>query len=266
MSTDGVLFLTLDESGLYTMRMYNTDGTQAEMCGNGIRCVARLVSERYIVGEAAYTMLSGGKRYPIRLEEPIAPAVESCSVRIDIATSSPDFSLSSEEFIGQKIEELDPSLRFTYLNLGNPHIVALCDEIDLEHLSSLGQRVKELPHIFPNGVNVSLIKHLGEQQIFVATFERGVGLTPSCGTAMTASCTAATLLGLCEAERRVEVRNRGGMVYCTTSLEPKLSTRLMGNATFEAQGKVSCEGEPLSHVERAEETRAWRQFVDNLNR
>lgn len=261
---DGVLFLTRHHSGHYAMRMFNTDGSEAEMCGNGIRCAARLARELYEKRDS-FTMISGEKSYKIEYQEPIAAGVETYSVDIAIATHSSDFLLSSDRFVGKRIEALDGSLYFTYLNLGNPHIVALCDEVDLEKLTALGERVKKLKMIFPNGVNVSQMVYMSDQQIFVATYERGVGLTPSCGTAMTASCSAATLLGVCRDERRVEVRNRGGMVYCTTSLEGGITTKLTGNATFDMVGHLDPQGNIIDSEPVIAEREAWANFVNSLN-
>ncbi len=261
-ASDGVLFLTHNPGEYYAMRMFNTDGSEAEMCGNGIRCVARLVSERYESADS-FKMLSGGKVYQITHEKQISPGVETFSVDIDIATSSADFTLTESRFVGQKIEELDDSLSFTYLNLGNPHIVALCDEIDLDRLTRMGEKVKSLKSIFPNGVNVSEIKHIGDQQIFVATYERGVGLTPSCGTAMTASCTASILLGVCQDGKPVEVRNRGGVVYCATTMEPTLVTKLTGNATYDSAGHFTPEGDILDIATIESERKAWADFIES---
>ncbi len=263
-SSDGVLFLVQTAPGFFTMRMFNTDGSEAEMCGNGMRCAARLVYERYHKQER-FKMGSGRKIYNIAHQEQISEGVETFSVDIDIATCSGDFLLTADRFVGKRIEELDTSLYFTYLNLGNPHIVALCNEINLDHLTRLGERVKSLPMIFPNGVNVSMMKYMSPQQIFVATYERGVGLTPSCGTAMTASCTASILLGVCRDQMQVEVRNRGGMVYCSTSLTPSLATTLSGNATFDSVGHVNAQGEILDLEPIKEEQEAWAKFIETLN-
>ncbi len=262
-SSDGVLFLVQKAPGFYAMRMFNTDGSEAEMCGNGIRCTARLVYERYHK-EQSFKMGSGRNIYNICHEQQIAEGVETYSVDIDIVTCSDDFLLTADRFVGKRIEELDSSLYFTYLNLGNPHIVTLCDEIDLEQLSRLGERVKSLTTIFPNGVNVSQMKYMSPQQIFVATYERGVGLTPSCGTAMTASCTASTLLGVCREEMQVEVRNRGGMVYCTTSLVPTIVTKLTGNATFDSIGHLNANGDIIDLKPITAEQEAWGKFVESL--
>ncbi len=254
--SDGLLFMERvagqDGENYLAMNMYNTDGTQAEMCGNGMRIVARLAFSRYLKCDQ-FTLYSGGAPYPITHCEPTVvtrydmdlAAIPNFGVEIAIKYSTPDFTLSTEPFVAGVIEELHPTLRFTYLNLGNPHIVAQVDEIDLDLLSQLGERVKELRVIFPNGVNVSFMQKMGEQQIFVATYERGVGLTASCGTAMTASSTSAALLGLCRWSEPIEVKNRGGFVkcVCSRSEEEQLTTQLIGNATYIEEGELDYDAE-----------------------
>lgn len=266
--SDGLLLLVRHVDGVYGMDMLNPDGTHAEMCGNGIRCVARLAAERGHLSSGV--LRSGGRDYNVREAEPVAKGIPAFSVDIPISLHSPDFAFfdASQHFVGECIEELDPRLRFTALNLGNPHIVALVEEIDMELLERLGERVKALTSLFPNGVNVSLYRALEGGGIFVATYERGAGITLSCGTAMTASATAAALLGVVVAGERVEVRNRGGRVFCTTTLEPTLITRLEGNATYEWLGRASFDGGEfeceVSHV--TGEAQLWHNFVDSLNR
>ncbi len=249
--SDGLLFLEqvqgLDHKPYLAMNMYNTDGTQAEMCGNGMRIVARLAFSRYLKREQ-FTLYSGGSPYPIMHCEPTVisrynidlAAIPNFGVEIAIKCSTPDFTLSSEPFVAGVIEPLHPTLRFTYLNLGNPHIVAQVDEVDMGLLAELGERVKVLRDIFPNGINVSFMQSVGEQSIFVATYERGVGLTASCGTAMTASSTSAALLGICRWGEAIEVKNRGGFVKCICSREEggKLTTQLIGNATYIEEGEI----------------------------
>ncbi len=251
--SDGLLFLEmvkgLDGDNYLAMNMYNTDGTRAEMCGNGMRIVARLAYSRYLKREQ-FTLYSGGTPYPIRHCDPTVvsrynidlAAIPNFGVDIAIKYSTDDFALSDEPFIAGEIEELHPSLRFTYLNLGNPHIVAEVEAIDLDLLSEMGERVKGLKNIFPKGVNVSFMQRIAEQEIFVATYERGVGLTASCGTAMTASSTAAALLGLCRWDEPIKVMNRGGFVQCVChrgDVDQSLRTELIGNATYIEEGEVS---------------------------
>ena len=239
--TDGVLLTVAEKEG-FGMRMFNTDGSEAEMCGNGIRCVARQAQAYVGVSEREFGLWSGGKLHAISHEEPLFDTIPTYRVDIAIRTATADFtpSLTEGAWVGRVIPELDEALRFTYLNLGNPHLVAEVDQPDLERLTALGERVKQLPEILPKGVNVSLFRHTAEQEIYTATYERGVGLTSSCGTAMTACSTAACLLGFCRAEEPIRVRNSGGMVRCCCHRKGEaLSTSLSGNATYEAQGVVA---------------------------
>lgn len=266
--SDGLLLVVRYDDGVYGMDMLNPDGTHAEMCGNGIRCVARLASERGYLSSGV--LRSGGRDYAVAKAEPLAEGVEAFAVDIPIRRWSDDFGFftSDESFVGRVIEGLDASLRFTALNLGNPHIVAHVESIDMERLKALGEAVIEHKELFPRGVNVSLYEVKDPNEIFVATFERGAGITLSCGTAMTASATAATLLSIVDEHRRVDVRNRGGKVYCTTSLSSgNIVTRLEGNATFEWWGSAHFDGEVFGYnLERTtDEAERWAQFVKSIN-
>lgn len=268
--SDGVLLVVRHDDGTYGMDMLNPDGTHAEMCGNGIRCVARYAHERgYIASEGV--LRSGGRDYRVaQAGETIAEGIATYAVDIDIRLWSSDFTFfeEGESFIGENIAQLDDSLRFTALNLGNPHLVSAVDDISLERLTMLGERVLTLKELLPNGVNVSIYRPLSSRSIFVATYERGAGITLSCGTAMTASATAAALLGYVERGERIEVRNRGGMVFCTTQLGQRLVTRLEGNATFEWRGYVEFGDDTFGYVveERSGEGDVWQAFVDKLNK
>ena len=267
--SDGVLLVVRNDEGIYGMDMLNPDGTHAEMCGNGIRCVARLAAERGYLASGILT--SGGRLFPTRRAELIAEGVEAFSVEIPISSWSTSFGFfgSDERFEGKVIENLDPALRFTALNLGNPHVVAKVDRIDMSLLEQLGERVKSLKAEFPDGVNVSLYEVISKRSIFVATYERGAGITLSCGTAMTASATAATLLGYVDRGERIEVFNRGGKVVCATRIEDgNIITTLEGNATFEWVGKAHFDGEVLSYdvVRHTGEAERWQAFVDSITK
>lgn len=267
--SDGVLLVVRNDAGIYGMDMLNPDGTHAEMCGNGIRCVARLAEERGYLDSG--TLTSGGRTFPARRAESVAEGIETFSVDIPIATWSPSFAFFNpeERFVGKVIENLNGELRFTALNLGNPHIVAAVEDINMALLEELGERVKVLKNEFPHGVNVSLYKVLSPTSIFVATYERGAGITLSCGTAMTASSTAAALLGYVKQGERIEVFNRGGKVACRTTIEGEsIITTLEGNATFEWVGEARFDGENFTYerLNTSGEADTWNKFVESLNR
>ena len=268
---DGILYVVKCGEN-YAMRMFNPDGSEAEMCGNGIRCVARLVQERYIHNKE-FTLLSGKGSFPIAEGEPINGNIKTYGVDIQVSLTSPDFGFANNasSHIGKAIPTLDKELCFTALNLGNPHIVAAVEVIDMEHLTELGERVKILSEEFPRGINVSLYRKMEGNAIFVATYERGAGITYSCGTAMTASSTAASLLGICNKGEEIKVFNRGGMVRCLCSdAEGRIITRLTGNATYEWRGVCQWENnEPLSITQTdvyEAETKAYEEFVGQIAR
>jgi diaminopimelate epimerase len=194
--------------------------------------------------------------------EPVAYDIATYAVDIAITTQSSAFAIKrpGETLVGEVIERLDPTLRFTALNLGNPHIVACVDSIDMSLLESLGHRVLELEDILPEGVNISFYEVLSKNHIFVATYERGAGITLSCGTAMTASATAAAMLGYTESGERTAVTNRGGRVFCTPRIEESgIVTRLEGNATFEWRGVVTIAEDEVTYtiLDESGEAEQW---------
>ena len=260
---DGVLLL-VEGKGIYGMRMFNPDGSEAEMCGNGIRCVARLAEE--YVGCRKFDMFSGGNIYHITREEDIYPTMPTYGVDLGVRLASEDFGFAkdAEQFVSKRIESLDTTLLWTAINVGNPHIVAEVKEIDYDLLTHLGKRVLELHDEFPKGINVSLVKVLGENRIFVATYERGAGITASCGTAMTSSATAMALNGRCDYEALINVENRGGAVRCICHKEDGLHTQLIGNASYISYGTVVAEGDKFSYTEEGrfdDEVALYEEFL-----
>lgn len=267
--SDGLLLVVKRGDGIYGMDMLNPDGTHAEMCGNGIRCVARLAYERGYLDSGV--LFSSDRLFRIGREEALSSGIDTFSVEIGIDLTSPSFGFAAdnEPFIAKRIEALDPDLKFTALNLGNPHIVAQVERIDMALLESLGQRVMSLKTEFPDGINVSLYECRNQREIFVATYERGAGITMSCGTAMTASATAAAMLKRTAEGERIDVKNRGGKVFCTTRLDgDKIITKLAGNATFVWWGSAKFDNGVLSYAIESNtgEEELWQEFVDGLNR
>lgn len=262
---DGILLLVKDSNDMFGMRMFNPDGSEAEMCGNGIRCIARL-AENYI-GHTEFNLFSGGKIYPTARYAPIYGQIPTYGVEIGVNLWSKDFAMESgvvDSFIGKVIPQLHPTLKWSAISVGNPHLVAVVEKCDIDTLELLGERVKTLTDILPNGVNLSFVELKATNHIFVTTFERGAGITPSCGTAMTSSATAMALQGLCNYNTDIYVENRGGAVRCICSKENGLKTTLIGNASYIETGEIIFDGRNFAsslHKKTESEICAWKEFL-----
>jgi diaminopimelate epimerase len=218
-----------------------------------------------------FNLTSGGKIYPTAHYSPIFEDIPTYGVEIGVRLWSDDFAMEQSEngdFIDRVIEPLHPTLHWTAISVGNPHIVARVDKCDLSLLEQLGEKVKTLKEVFPNGVNISFVELRGENHIFVTTYERGAGITPSCGTAMTSSATAMALNGRCDYQATIEVENRGGAVRCICHKEGGLHTQLIGNASYISEGEVVAENKQFEYVELSkanDEIELYNEFLRSKN-
>jgi diaminopimelate epimerase len=138
--------------------------------------------------------------------------------------------LSLKLILNELIPELSGSIKFTALALPNPHIAGFVDEINEGDLKSIGQEANNLHSILPNGVNVNLGKIISANSIYVATYERGVGITYSCGTGMFATTVSAVINGFVNKAEWITLFNKGGYTKCLVNDD--LSGRMIGNASY----------------------------------
>ncbi|MBF0628279.1 MAG: diaminopimelate epimerase [Magnetococcales bacterium] len=269
---DGVLFHQSAPGVDARMRIFNADGSEARMCGNGIRCLGRLTLEKTGRPEVAIAVMNGVLR--VRQVTDFFPGVVACETEIGPISLDPatlPMVWSGDKVVGEGIPSLSATWRFTALSAPNPHLSAMVEEIDREDLVRVGRLANGDHPLFPDGVNVSLRRVLGADALFVATYERGVGWTHSCGTAMTASTFAACLDGALSFGQPVRVFNAGGQVICTALWGGETGAHsglLAGNATFEWDGVVQFDLSdglnPLRRVQRIrdrdDEIRAYERF------
>ncbi|MDI6886311.1 MAG: diaminopimelate epimerase [archaeon] len=203
---DGVLYLCKPTSGSYDVRMriFNPDGSEAEMCGNGIRCFAKYVYEKGVVQK---------KRINVEtLAGLIVPEVEVdergvvTSTRVFMGT--PVFSRIDELFY---VNEQVGEIKLTLLSLGNPHAIVIADSFEGLDIDTVGKSI-ESHKAFPYRTNVNFVVQTEkkENEISVRTYERGVGETLSCGTGSTASVLALNALGYVDRGVPVIVHTEGG--------------------------------------------------------
>lgn len=236
---DGLLLLVPGRGGsAFGQRMFNPDGSEAETCLNGLRCVARAGFEatgldRAVVGLPRSDALAA--RVP-----DIAPGVVSIETRVTSIDDSPaavGLAAGDAPLVESVIPGLPSDRRFTALAMPNPHLVTFVEAIDEPELVALGDWCEAGPPLIPGRANVSFVT-TGPDGLYVRTYERGVGLTDSCGSAMAASTVAAARTGRVDWAQDVVVRNRGGMVRARTDRNPAGTevVAIAGNATFTHRG------------------------------
>lgn len=228
---DGILFYQPGDSADCKMRMFNPDGGEAEMCGNGLRCIGRYCSEKLMKRKVSVETMKA--KLNVERGKEIFDGIETFEAEIgpvSLAPSSLPMIGDYETFIEKPLVEISDRFNFTALSVPNPHIVTIIDEVDESLVKQSGYRANNSP-VFPNGINVSFVKLLGQNRIFVVTYERGVGLTDSCGTAMSASAYVSALCNRTDGGKPISVCNKGGLVECDVS-DVGTHIILKGNATF----------------------------------
>jgi diaminopimelate epimerase len=230
---------------------FNPDGSSAEFCGNGMRGLGRLILD--LRGTSTEVVNSGGRDYTVHR----AP--------------------STPEGVRQVLLELPPLRfgdgglpapfeRFTAVAVPNPHVIAVVEDYSEPALIELGKRADE---VFAEGANVSFLQPLGDTvapEVFVRTFERGAGLTPSCGSGVVASRAAySRVSGLDPAERLV-VRNAGGVAAASIQVrDGAWYPVLEGNATVVYRAEVDLAGNQAGPLDWAADENAAYATLDERN-
>ncbi|MGG1674630.1 diaminopimelate epimerase [Neobacillus sp. NRS-1170] len=256
LGADGILFVMKSDHADGRMRVFNADGSEAFMCGNGLRLVARYICELKGLNEAVVETMKADLK--VSKQKDLVPEVHTYQVEISpvlFELTALPLNLNQATLRNEKIEELSNELKFTALAVPNPHLIAIVDkdQLQLDIQKELSEKVNGPNELFPDGVNVSFVKPLETGSIYVRTFERGVGFTNACGTAMSASALVTCLQGLNEFEQTIKVYNNGGRVQCIVHHDNgTYSIDLIGNATYLFTGtvKVDLDKESYSMTSR----------------
>jgi diaminopimelate epimerase len=236
---DGLLLVCPSSHADAKMRVINADGSEASMCGNGLRCVARYICEKLGVEEAVIETMKA--RLKVRKENPLFKELPTYSVEISPVsfelTSLPMVYKEKEQIIHEVMEEFSPTIQFTAVSVPNPHLIGIVSDYYIKHQSHQFLLAHYLNHdneYCADGVNVSYVYPMGDDAIYVRTYERGVGFTNACGTAMTASALVANLNAIVSSNV-VTVYNPGGFVKCVVEqVDDEHRLLLIGNATVTA--------------------------------
>ncbi|SOC37434.1 diaminopimelate epimerase [Ureibacillus acetophenoni] len=265
---DGLLLVLPSTVADAKMRVINADGSEASMCGNGLRCVARYVCEKLKKDEAIIETMKANLK--VKREEPIYEGVPTYAVEI----SPVSFNLESlpmkynnqSEINYQLIPEFSQDIKYTAVSVPNPHLIGIVGEQYITndaHQTSLAQFLNVENDYCSDGINVSYALPLKNDTIFVRTFERGVGFTNACGTAMTASALVAKINNIVQNET-ITVLNPGGFVKCKVIEDNgEYQLTLIGNATVIASYEIDIEQNNYKFISRkdTDEQKEYKKCV-----
>lgn len=208
---DGIILLCKSDIADCKMRMFNADGSEGKMCGNGIRCVGKLAHDLgYVDGTICRVeTLSGIKTLEFTLDK--CGKVESATVDMGAAVlegGKIPSVFKGESVINQPLVVDGQEYRVTLISMGNPHCVVFKDADNLD-LEKIGKKFENHP-AFPERINTEFVKLTGKNRLKTRVWERGSGETLACGTGACACAVAACLNGLCDKGKEITVSLLGG--------------------------------------------------------
>ena len=208
---DGIVLIERSEIADAKMRIFNQDGSEGQMAGNSIRCVAKYLYEKGIVRKETMTIetLSGVREVKVYS---FGGIVTSASADLGEAVLDGEKIPSvwkGEKVVGQPMEIDGTIYHVTLVNMGNPHCIIFCDKVDDVPVETLGPRIENSEY-FPAKTNVEFIRVVNESTIKMRVWERGNGETWACGTGAAAAAVACVLNGLCKMDTDITVKVKGG--------------------------------------------------------
>lgn len=261
--SDGLIFINpvADEDIDFEMEMYNADGSRSEMCGNGMRCVAKYVYDKRLTDKKKLTIISAGKKKYIDLTvddnnfvssvkvDMGAPILEPAMVPVTLkgtplksldisAISTANLSGTENAVIDQPITVKGKEWHITCVSMGNPHaVVFLPDDVDLAtfDIESVGPYF-ENHEVFPNRTNTEFVKIDDKNNVHMRVWERGTGETLACGTGCCATTVACILNG--HTDNTVTVHVLGGDITCSWDGDLSSPVIMEGPATTVFEGSI----------------------------
>ena len=237
--SDGLIMVNPSDKADFRMNMYNADGSEGKMCGNGIRCVAKYVYDNKMTDKTTITVetLSGIKTLVLNVEDG-----KVRTVRVDMG--SPILKAKDVPVISEKEQVIDEPImidnkeyKITCVSMGNPHAITFIDDTDSLDIESIGPKF-EKNEIFPDRINTEFIQIVDRNTIKMRVWERGSGETLACGTGACASVVACVLNNL--TENKVTVKLLGGDLFIEYNREEN-TVYMTGPARVSFVGNIDIE-------------------------
>jgi len=207
--SDGLILIMPSRKADFRMRMFNADGSEAEMCGNGIRCVAKFVYDNALTEKTRLTIETGAgiRTISLRLANGEAQGATVDMGRPDLTRESIPVAGSGPAPRDEPLSVGGRTLAITCVGMGNPHCVTFVDDVEHFPVREIGPLV-EHHELFPRRTNVEFVQVASRSELIQRTWERGAGETMACGTGASAVLVASVLTG--RAERAVLIHLAGG--------------------------------------------------------
>ena len=204
---DGLICICPSDKADFAMDMYNADGSCAQMCGNGIRCVAKYVYERGMTDKTVIDVETGAgvKTLWLNVENDVVESVRVCMGQPEFKAEKIPVLTDGESFINQPMEVGGMQWNVTAVSVGNPHAVVFVDNVDWLDLPTIGPLFENCP-LFPERINTEFVQVIDRTTLKMRVWERGSGETLACGTGSTAALAAAVVNGKCEPYAKLLLR------------------------------------------------------------
>ncbi len=232
--SDGLILICPSDVADAKMRMFNLDGSEGKMCGNGIRCVGKYLYDNGIARKDTLTVetLSGIKTLRVTAENGEASCLTVDMGEPILTPADIPVLFEGTRMINQPITVLGAEYRITAVSMGNPHAVLFCDDVDGLDLEAIGPAFEHHP-LFPEQVNTEFIRPVGPNALQMRVWERGSGETFACGTGACAAAVAAVLNGICEKEKEVTVHLKCGDLFITYAADSHIYMRGAAEKVYE---------------------------------
>ncbi len=207
--SDGLILIEPSDTADFGMRIFNSDGSEGDMCGNGIRCVGKYVFERGLTGKTELTIAtkSGLKQLWLTVENGIVTRVRADMGTPELNPKLIPVDLPGELVLRHRLQIMGQTYFITCVNMGNPHAVLFVRDPEVVDLPTIGPMIEHHP-LFPRRTNVEFVRVIDRGILQMRVWERGAGETLACGTGACAALVAAVLAGL--SDRTVQMKLTGG--------------------------------------------------------
>ena len=208
---DGLILICPSKVADARMRMFNLDGSEGKMAGNGIRCVGKYIYEKGIAqkDELRIETMSGIKKLKPYLRDGRVTGLRVDMGMVDFSPASLPVLLDGDKVVGRKVRVGENDYVITCVSMGNPHCVTFVDEVDILDIEKVGPQFENNP-LFPERVNTEFITVIDRTTLKMRVWERGNGETWGCGTGACAAAVAAVENGLCDKNTDITVKLKGG--------------------------------------------------------